>query len=365
MKYSHCRAAFQLLISQLIIIWIITGCGLLSHSEPTPLPPTALPRPNNELSPDENATLDSLEQVDDYPLYTMQYKGAYPDQAFSINGEINSYQSNIPASEACQLPFGCSLFTTLGDSNNRLYGRNFDWEFSPALLLFTDPADGYASVSMVDIAYLDFSGDLAHNVTELPLIQRISLLKAPLLPFDGMNEQGLAVGMAAVPPGEMRSDRQKKTLDQLMVIREILDHASTVDEAINILGSYNIDMGSVPLHYLIASATGNSALVEFYKGKMVVFRNESPWQVATNFLVASTGGQPQGQCPRYDRLTQQLTSTGGQLTIQEAFHLLNDVSQDITQWSVVYEMTSGDINIIMGRKYTDKFHTLHLNLAKQ
>ena len=365
MKYSHCRAAFQLLISQLIIIWIITGCGLLNHSELTPLPPTVLPRQNTELSPDENATLDSLEQVDDYPLYTMQYKGAYPDQASSTNGEITSDQSNIPASEACQLPFGCSLFTTLGDSNNRLYGRNFDWEFSPALLLFTDPADGYASVSMVDIAYLDFSGDLAHNVTELPLIQRISLLKAPLLPFDGMNEQGLAVGMAAVPPGEMRSDRQKKTLDQLMVIREILDHASTVDEAINILGSYNIDMGSVPLHYLIASATGNSALVEFYKGKMVVFRNESPWQVATNFLVASTGGQPQGQCPRYDRLTQQLTSTGGQLTIQEAFRLLNDVSQDITQWSVVYEMTSGDINIIMGRKYTDKFHTLHLNLAKQ
>ena len=37
------------------------------------------------------------------------------------------------------------------------YGRNFDWEFSPALLLFTDPPDGYASVSMVDLTFLGIS----------------------------------------------------------------------------------------------------------------------------------------------------------------------------------------------------------------
>ena len=365
MKYTHLRAAYPLLISKLILIWLITGCGLLTHSKPTPLPPTVFPRQNNELSADEIATLDSLEQLDDYPLYTMRYKSDYPDQAFSTNERITSDKTYTPATESCQLRFNCSLFSTLGDSNNRLYGRNFDWQFSPALLLFTDPPDGYASVSMVDMAYLGFSDSLASNLTELSLIERKSLLRAPFLPFDGMNEQGLAIGMAAVPPGEMRSDRQKKTIDELMAIREILDHASTVDEAINILGNYNIDMGNVPLHYLIASATGNSALVEFYKGKMVVFRNESPWQVATNFLVASTGGHPQGQCPRYDRLSQQLTSTRGLLTIQEAFLLLKDVSQDNTQWSVVYGMTSGDINIIMGRKYTDEIHTLHLNLSKQ
>jgi Flp pilus assembly protein TadD len=31
------------------------------------------------------------------------------------------------------------------------YGRNFDWDFSPALLLFTNPPDGYASVSRGDL----------------------------------------------------------------------------------------------------------------------------------------------------------------------------------------------------------------------
>jgi len=102
---------------------------------------------------------------------------------------------------------------------------------------------------------------------------------------------------------------------------------------------------------------------------MVVFRNEDPWQLATNFLVASTGGRTQGQCQRYDRISQRLQDLGGQLTIQDALSLLADVSQDTpqaqsnTQWSVVYNMTGGDVNIIMGRKYTGGVHTLHLSLS--
>jgi hypothetical protein len=60
---------------------------------------------------------------------------------------------------------------------------------------------------------------------------------------------------------------------------------------------------------------------------------------------------------------------GGQLTIQDALNLLADVSQNdrlaqsITQWSVVYDMTGGDVNIIMGRKYTGEVHTLRLSLS--
>jgi hypothetical protein len=198
------------------------------------------------------------------------------------------------------------------------------------------------------------------------LSERRRLLEAPALPFDGMNENGLAIGMAAVPAGGMRPDPNKKTIDQLAVMREILDHAGTVDEAIKILSRYNIDMGNVPLHYLVASAPGDSALVEFYQGKMEVFRNESPWQLATNFLVAATGGRTQGQCPRYDRLSQRLRANRGQLTIEGALNLLAEVSQggpetqSSTQWSVVYDLTSGEVNIVMGRKYAEEAHTLHL-----
>jgi hypothetical protein len=248
----------------------------------------------------------------------------------------------------------------LGNTEDRLLGRNFDWNFSPALLLFTDPGDGYASVSMVDIEYLGFEGDRSKNLIDLPLEERRALLDAPSLPFDGMNEKGLAIGMAAVPGEDTPYDPQKKTLDELEVIREVLDHAGTVDEAIEILNSYNIDMGSVPIHYLIASASGDSAVVEFYQGEMVAFRNESQWQVATNFLLASTNGNAQGQCWRYDLIERRLNELGGRVSTKNAFRLLEDVSQDHTQWSILYHMTSGDLEVVMGREYTRKVHTFHL-----
>ena len=72
-------------------------------------------------------------------------------------------------------PWACSLFAALGSADASLYGRNFDWDHSPALMLFADPPGGFASVSMVDIAYL-VSEDKLDHLTELPLAERTELL---------------------------------------------------------------------------------------------------------------------------------------------------------------------------------------------
>jgi hypothetical protein len=240
------------------------------------------------------------------------------------------------------------------------YGRNFDWRYSPALLLFTDPPDGYASVSMVDIAYLG----LADGVTDLPLSGRCALLDAPFWPFDGMNEHGLVVGMAAVPESAMPHDPEAETIDSLAVIREMLDRARDVDEALDIMQSYNIDWGGGPaLHYLLADATGRSVLVEFYQGEMVLIPNETNWHLATNFLRRSVGEFDQGQCWRYDTIAQRLAQAEGRLTTHEAMALLDDVSQSNTQWSIVYGITTGEISVAMGRNY-DNSHTFNLPLDR-
>jgi predicted choloylglycine hydrolase len=202
-------------------------------------------------------------------------------------------------------------------------------------------------------------------VTDLPLVERRSLLNTPFLPFDGMNERGLVVGMAAVPPGQVQPDPDKETIDSLMVIRKMLDGAGTVDEALAILGSYNIDMaGGPPLHYLVADSSGHSALVEFYQGEVVVVPNEEPWHLATNFLRASVGASPEGKCWRYDRIFRRLTEAEGQLSAQEAIDLLAEVSQEGTQWSVVYGMGTGDVKVTMGRQY-DNVHTFPLSFTDE
>jgi hypothetical protein len=313
------------------------------------------------------ATLGSLERVDDYPLYTMNYYGAYErsvSAAQVLQGLTNVKASN-PNSPHVELPWACSLFVACGDAEHMLYGRNFDWQYSPALLLFTHPPDGYASVSMVDIAYLGFAPDQVCTLANLPLAQRGALLYAPFLPFDGMNEHGLAVGMAAVPPGGMRPDPNKASIDSLMVIRQMLDHARDVDEAVALLGSYNIDMGGgPPLHYLIADRTRRSVLVEFYQGRMEVILSQRPWHLATNFLRASAGESAHGRCWRYDTIDQRLAEAGGRITPQEAIDLLAEVSQASTQWSMVYEISSGDVHVTTGRQYED-VHSFHLRLAEE
>jgi hypothetical protein len=245
----------------------------------------------------------------------------------------------------------------MGDPEGMLFGRNFDWDFSPALLLFTDPPDGYASVSMVDIAYIGYGEERAFGLVDLPLSERIGLLDAPYLPFDGMNEAGLAVGMAAVSPGGMEDDPEKETIDSLMVIREILDQAATVDEAVAILGSYNIDWGSgPPLHYLIAEKSRRSVLVEFSQGEMVVMPNRDPWQLATNFLVSETGTSAEGNCWRYDLIFERLKEGNGQLNPRQTLNLLGDVAQESTQWSVVYGISTGEVQVVMGRQYEDIYN---------
>lgn len=344
-------------------IWTLTAILILLTSCSAPATDISQTQPTLTPNEAETATLRSLQQVDDYPLYTMRYYGTYPELTFSYELPDLSQPMAVSAQMSCRVAWGCSLFAALGNEDDRLFGRNFDWRFSPALLLFTDPVDGYASVSMVDMEYLGFEGDRSKNLTDIPLEERRTLLDAPSLPFDGMNEKGLAVGMAAVPEEDMPFDPRKKTLDELEAIREILDHARTVDEAIEILGSYNIDMGSIPIHYLIASASGESALVEFYQGEMVVFHNESPWQVATNFLFVSTKGNAQGHCWRYDLIEQRLDGHDGRISSRDALRLLEDVSQDITQWSIIYHMTSGELEVVMGRSYSGKAHIFNLKQA--
>ena len=330
------------------VLWAMVGLIACTPSRATPTPPvTSIPTAEVAgLTEAQVATLQSLEKVDDSPLYTMRYGGAYK---VGTVYEVKDADSRASLESA---KWACSLFAAMGDVDDRLYGRNFDWEHSPALLLFTYPPDGYASVSMVDLAYLGFDeGDL-DRLTELPLEERRLLLRTPGWPFDGMNEHGLAVGMAAVPDSALPYDRGKETVGSLTLIRMMLDRARNVPEALQVMEGVNVDWsGGPPLHYLIADASGQAALVEYYEGEMVLFPNEEPWHLATNFLLTAARSEVQGQCPRYDQIAARLASTQGRLGPQEAMDLLRQVSAGHTQWSITYGMSTGEIRVAMGRAY--------------
>ena len=343
------------LLGCVVLVVALVGCG----SEPdsgTRLPDeTAVS--DLGLSEAQAATLSSLEHVDDYPLYTMHHYA--PEELIAQASERRPALASVAPIDG--EPWACSLFAALANAESGVFGRNFDWDFSPALLLFNHPPDGHASAAMVDIAYLGFPGGDSENLTQKPLADLLGLLDANAIPFDGMNDAGLVIAMAAVPEAYVPPDPGKETVDSLGIIRLALDRAATVEEAVDLMHTYNTSFeGQTPLHYLLADATGDAALVEYFAGELRVLRTPNDWHHATNFLL-SEFESPDGRCARYDTITEELESSGGDLDADAALSVLERVAQPHTQWSLVYGITSGDIHVVMGRAY-GQVHTFSLEM---
>lgn len=297
-----------------VLLLLLSGCAAAESAESSGPPPDT----------------SSLRKLDDHPLWTMRFDGDYD--------RMKNVTQPTPAT-----PYGCSLFAT-NDATNPLFARNFDWDPAPAMLLFTDPDDGYASASMVDLSYL--------GVTD-PEKQADRLADAPLLPFDGMNEKGLAIGLAAVDTAEPGSRLDRPTVGSVRIIRLVLDKAATVEEAKQVFEDHNIDFdGGPPLHYLVADATGKSAAIEFVDGEVVAL----PTQAAVNFTLSGTDDATRAADNRYRTATEGLHPG---MDWRAAMDLLSEVQQGHTQWSVVYGLKTGEVHLSTDKRY-DQVHDFTL-----
>lgn len=294
----------------------------------------------------DSLTLASLTKVDDYPLYAMRYYGDYGFSDY-INPEVKDVASLQNIIKINQEPWGCTCFAALGNKTANLLGRNFDWYDHVPLILFTDPPDGYASVSMVDLEYFGFN---RNNLPDEAQNNR-RLLDTPWLPFDGMNEMGVAIGMMAIDHAQPPYDPSKKTLNELEVIRLVLDYAQNIDHAIELIQQFNVRMETPPIHYLISDSSGHSAIIEFLNGKMIVIKNSEPWQVSTNFIIHGSGAPENVSCWRYNEAYSTLKEAKGKLCSASAMNLLQRVSQSSTIWSMVYKINSCSLSVAVGRKF--------------
>jgi hypothetical protein len=306
-------------------------------------------------APDPLRSLLSLRRVDEYPLYVMHLYGSYGFEDFLKRG-IRADSSVSPDRQ--EPAWACTVLAAVAPEGSPLLGRNFDWPDRPVLLLFAHPPDGYASVSLVHNWQPGFYSG------ESSWLARLQMLDAAYSPFDGMNEAGLAVGMMAVPSAQTSDDPDKVTIGSLHAIRLLLDNASSVDQAIALLQAYNIDWeGGPPLHYLVADRSGDSAVIEFLDGELVVVRSDHRWLVSTNFLLKDRDQEAaRALCQRYARASDALQRVEGKLAPGEVMSLLEEVSQRNTVWSVVYNTGDGRISVALGRKY-DEVHKFELPMG--
>lgn len=293
-------------------------------------------------------SLQSLNKLDDYPFYTMTIYGDYGFAEYlNIGSRSNSRNDSSDPAESIR----CTCFAAFSDSG-KVFGRNFDWRHHEAMLLFTDPPDGYASAAMVDIYYCFNQSNVPLNTID----ERLPLLAAPYLSFDGINEMGVSVGIMAVDHAEPPYNPSRISLNDLDVVRLVLDYAGSVSEAVELIEKYNVRFDSVPLHYLIADRNGNSVIIEFVDKHVLTFFNSADYQVCTNFIIDEYAPDLSGHCWRYDLAYNTLSDNSGFITDMDAMDLLRRVSQGNTMWSAVYNLSGGSIYISAGRKYSSVYN---------
>lgn len=303
---------------------------------------------------DRIKTLGSLKKLDGFPLYMMRFYGDYELPVYTADGTLplDIQLGNQPDNSVL---WACTCFSAQGEHGHPLLGRNFDWQNHSALLLFTDPPDRYASVSMVDISYLGYSK------SDNPEKNPGGLFESPLIPFDGMNEQGMAIGMMALSAAAPPQDPQKQTAGSLLIIRLMLDYAKNVEEAVAVIENFNIDFrGGPPLHYFITDRSGQSVVVEFVNRNISVLPNTHSWQVSTNFVLTGLSAEKARiSCWRYKKVWDTLENLATPFSSSNALSLLNEVSQPNTIWSAVYDTASLNVLVVIGKKY-DQIHEFNL-----
>ncbi len=313
----------------------------------------------------EFKTLSSIATVDEHPLYTMTYHGDYGFDDFLLVGAKND--EDIERFVVKRLLKGididlnitsasCTSFAAQNLDRDRIYGRNFDFDYSPALLVKTKPSNGYASISMVNLAYLGYDLDYLPDTN---FLSSFLMLAAPYLPFDGMNEKGVVISLLSVPFVEPPDEPDRITINTTTAIRLVLDKAGSVEEAMELLDNYNYYFsGDVGCHYLIADKSGMTVVAEFVDGDVKFVETLEEYQIASNFIMYEGLNIGEGYCEfiRYEIAEERLSETGGILDDSNAMMLLEEVAiPDKTQWSVVYNQTTGKVLVSMNMRYDQKY----------
>lgn len=300
-------------------------------------------------------------------LSAVNYDGDYGFDEFLAQGgaasdeEVVSFLSQNVLVEAGglsfgSLPFGCSTIAVEDGNGNFLFGRNFDWNNCNAMIVQNMPENGYASISTVNMDFINMSG---MRLSSLPdQAQAVICLYAPL---DGMNEKGLAVSVNMIQDSAtIFQNSDKPDITTTTAIRLLLDKATDVEEAVELLRQYDMhaSMGYM-MHLALADRNGRSVVVEYVDNEMIV--TETP--VVTNFYFAE--GEKNGigtaqSHERYDILKKALENQKV-MSMEEVCDVLDSVSKknfgefESTEWSIVFNQSTGEVHYYHRENYENKY----------
>jgi penicillin V acylase-like amidase (Ntn superfamily) len=180
-----------------------------------------------------------------------------------------------------------------------------------------------------------------------------------------MNRHGVAVADMSVDGVKAPYDSTKSNILHSTAMRLILDYAKSTDEAIELLQAFNVHFVATTCHLLIADATGKSAVVEFFDGRMQVTTTDECWQVCTNHAIAGkTEAANDECCDRYRLASNKLAELSKPANASDVMNIMASVSKENwTMWTSLYELTRGEFRLAYRRHY-DNLYVGGLNAAE-
>lgn len=353
----------------------------------------------------------------DGAVYSMQVKGDFYLDDFVAQGGVSSdtelirfitdnithgvVDLNMTAPE-----IGCSSFTATAENGDALFARNYDFSKTNAMLVFTEANEGrHATISTVDLQFLGI--DVDQDMTGL--MDKVICLAAPYAPLDGINDAGVSCGIYMTYQGGEETVATSQGTDKpdftsTTLLRLILDYADSVEEAVQIASSYDLhDSANTSYHYMVADATGKSAILEWTNDSAVdttdndgsqrtlkvVYNDQdsaigereaaSGYQVVTNFVLQpgyyeGVPAENKKGADRYDRLYEELQATDGVVADdQAAMDILqtvgrrgwdNDDKNSCTVHSAVYNLTQKTVLWVTNENYDDPSAVFTFSLAQ-
>ncbi|MDO4476202.1 MAG: carcinine hydrolase/isopenicillin-N N-acyltransferase family protein [Lachnospiraceae bacterium] len=342
------------------------------------------------------------EEHDDGAVYELTMKGGYYLDEFVAQGGVsndselisfvvNNITKGVIPVKIKNPEIGCSSFTAKSAGGDALFARNYDMKRTHTAIVKTNPGgDRHASVSSVDLGLIGMKVDEPVD----SLMKKITCLAAVYAPLDGINDAGVSCGVYMTYQGGEKTvatnqESDKPDLTSTTFLRMVLDYADDLDEAIEIAQSYDMhDSANTSYHYMVADASGRSAILEWTNGTdatdndgsarvlNVIYNDDdahigedegaSDFQWVTNFVLQPDyydNEEDMKGLDRYQSLGKDLIACEGVVEDDAAaMDLLatvgrrswnNDDSNGITVHSAIYNLTQKTVTWVPNENYDD------------
>ncbi|MBN1300418.1 MAG: linear amide C-N hydrolase [Melioribacteraceae bacterium] len=243
---------------------------------------------------------------------------------------------------------GCTAFV-VKSCNQILLAKNLDWEISNGIILINKKGvfkTAYGNISR-KLSWISKYGSVTFNQF------------GKEFPLGGMNEKGLVIEELN-SWGETPVSNNKYEMNEFQWTQFCLDNFANVDELLKSIDSIVIVPLFINLHYLISDSCGNSAVIEFYNRRAYIYSGISlPYPILSNNHYESSihylgnfkgfGGSMKirndnTSSERFVKVASWLNNEEQKKNNQKTvFEILNNVSQEDTQWSIIYDISDKSI----------------------